>query len=207
MPRLDIKHENTLIYKIVCNDLNIKDLYVGSTTDFIKRKWKHKSDCNNQNSKSHYFKIYQMIRANGGWENWTMIEIEKYPCNDSNEKRARERYWYENLDASLNSNKPMTTSFEIKEAKDAFYCKNKDLILLRKKQFRDDNKDKIAEIKRLDYTKKREDILTQKKIYASLKNAIKFECECGSTINPTEKRKHCKTLKHTDYLKSLNINI
>ena len=38
-----------------------------------------------------------MIRKNGGWENWCMIEIEKYPCNDKNEAKARERYWLETL--------------------------------------------------------------------------------------------------------------
>ena len=31
-----------------------------------------------------------MIRENGDWNNWSMIEIEKYPCNDDNEARARE---------------------------------------------------------------------------------------------------------------------
>ena len=30
-----------------------------------------------------------------------MIEIEKFPCKDGNEARARERYWYEELKATL----------------------------------------------------------------------------------------------------------
>ena len=45
MPRLAIKHENTIMYKIVCNDLSITDLYVGSTTNFTKRKYSHKCSC------------------------------------------------------------------------------------------------------------------------------------------------------------------
>jgi hypothetical protein len=32
-----------------------------------------------------------------------MIEIEKYNCNDGNEARARERYWFEELQAKLNT--------------------------------------------------------------------------------------------------------
>ena len=44
-----------------------------------------------------------MIRENEGWNNWSMIEIEKYPCNDKNEACARERYWYELLNANMNT--------------------------------------------------------------------------------------------------------
>jgi hypothetical protein len=90
------------MYKIVCNDLNVKDVYVGHTTDFTKRETRHKYDCINHNSKKRNLKVYETIRVNGGWENWTMIEIEKYPCHDKNEARARERYWYELLNANLN---------------------------------------------------------------------------------------------------------
>ena len=32
-----------------------------------------------------------------------MVEIEKYPCNDGNEAKARERYWFEQLSAKLNT--------------------------------------------------------------------------------------------------------
>ena len=91
MPRIPINYQNTIIYKIVCNDLNIKDLYVGHTTDFKRRKSEHKLNCNNQKSEKYNMKIYKVIRNNQGWDNWSMIEIEKYPCNDSKEATARER--------------------------------------------------------------------------------------------------------------------
>ena len=32
-----------------------------------------------------------------------MIEIEKYPCNDKNEASKQERYYYEKLNAKLNT--------------------------------------------------------------------------------------------------------
>ena len=38
MPRKAIDYSRTIIYKIVCNDLNVEECYVGSTTDFSKRK-------------------------------------------------------------------------------------------------------------------------------------------------------------------------
>jgi predicted GIY-YIG superfamily endonuclease len=125
MPKTPIDYSKTVIYKIVCNDLNTTDLYVGHTTDFTKRKNCHKSDCNNINNKSYNLKVYKMIRENGNWENWTMIEIEKYPCDDSNQACARERYWYEVLNANLNSRNPSRSK---KESDKAYYELNKEKI-------------------------------------------------------------------------------
>ena len=42
MPRIKIDYSNTMFYKIVCKDLDIKDFYVGHTTDFKTRKNCHK---------------------------------------------------------------------------------------------------------------------------------------------------------------------
>ena len=102
MPRQVVNYSKCVIYKIVCNDLNIKDVYVGNSTDFTKRKSRHKHSCYNSNCKEYNYKVYQFIRDNGGWTNWSMIEIEKYPCNDGNEARSRERYWAEQFNATLN---------------------------------------------------------------------------------------------------------
>ena len=115
MPRKEIQFENTIIYKLVCNDLTIKELYVGHTTHFTKRKAKHKSDCNNENGKKYNLKVYSFVRENGGWENWSMIQIEAHNCNSLNEACARERYWIETLNATLNSCIPCRTEIEIKE--------------------------------------------------------------------------------------------
>ena len=38
MPRKETDYSKTVIYKIVCNDLTITDIYVGHTTDFVVRK-------------------------------------------------------------------------------------------------------------------------------------------------------------------------
>ena len=42
MPKKNIDYSKTIIYKIVCKDLAVKDVYVGSTTHFINRKYGHK---------------------------------------------------------------------------------------------------------------------------------------------------------------------
>jgi len=108
MPRTIIDYSFGLIYKIVCNDITITNIYVGSTTNFKQRKYKHKSCSDNKLQ----LKIYQIINDNGGWNNWSMIEIEKYPCKDKRELEARERYWFELLNADLNILSPFRTQDE-----------------------------------------------------------------------------------------------
>jgi hypothetical protein len=112
MPRKIIDYSKTMMYKIVSNDLNIRDCYVGSTTEFTKRKCSHKSDCTNINSKKYNFKVYQFIRDNGDWQNWSMILIEMYPCVNHLESLQRERFWCEHLNATLNSVVPSRTKQE-----------------------------------------------------------------------------------------------
>lgn len=138
MPRLPIDYSKTIIYKIVCNDLNITDVYVGSTTDFIRRKGQHKQCCNNEKAKNYNLKVYQTIRQNGGWGNFSMVEIEKCPCNDSNESHARERYHYELLNAKLNVKYPGRSKQEYHES-------IKEQNALWKKQWAESNKEKVKE--------------------------------------------------------------
>jgi hypothetical protein len=112
MPRKEIDYSNTIIYKIECNDLNITDCYVGHTTEFRKRKSQHKSDCNNIKRKQYNYNVYKFIRDNGGWENWTMVMIQHYPCNNALEAGRRERHWFKRLNATLNTQVPSRSKKE-----------------------------------------------------------------------------------------------
>lgn len=112
MPKKPIDYSKTIIYKLCSLDQNIKDIYVGQTTDFNRRKSSHKQKCNNEKTKEHNFKVYQFIRANGGWDNWNMIQIEEYPCNNRREADARETYWMKELNSTLNSRQSFTTKEE-----------------------------------------------------------------------------------------------
>ena len=69
MPRTPIDYSKTIIYKLVCNDVDVTELYVGSTTNFRNRKNEHNNKCHNTNSVKYNYKIYQFIRANGGFLN------------------------------------------------------------------------------------------------------------------------------------------
>jgi hypothetical protein len=103
MPKKEVDYSNTIIYKICCKDETIKDVYVGHTTNFIQRKYAHKISCINLNTD---LKIYNVIRNNGGWDNWNMIELAKYECKDVTEARIKEQEHYNELKSSLNSNPP-----------------------------------------------------------------------------------------------------
>lgn len=167
MPAKEIDYSKTVIYKIVCNDLTITDLYVGSTTHFTRRKNQHKSLCNNLNDRSHNLKIYKTIRDNGNWINWSMVQIEEYPCANGNEARARERYFYEQLNSTLNMVFPQREKMEL-------YTTNKNKILENRKEYYTLNKSKVKEARKKYYENNKDQILAQKKQYYENKKHINY---------------------------------
>jgi predicted GIY-YIG superfamily endonuclease len=102
MPRKAMDYSKTIIYKIQHED-NEELVYVGHTTDFIKRKSGHKTKCNNENDKAFNIKLYTMIRANGGWQCFKMVMIEEYPCANHLEACRREDECMRQLKATMNS--------------------------------------------------------------------------------------------------------
>ena len=141
-----VNYENGIIYKLCCKNLDVKEIYIGSTTSFRKRKCKHKSDCNNINSRYYNRYVYEFIRENGGWQNWDMIEIEKYKAKDKRDLEKRERYFYEQMGAKLNSTKPFITVEETKQYSIKYYENNKEKINENNKKYYENNKEKINEI-------------------------------------------------------------
>lgn len=109
---MPVNYGKGLIYKIVCNDPNVKDMYVGSTTNFNERKRLHRNHCTNENTPKYSRNLYKTIRQNGGFENWSMVLIEKYPCTDKHELEARERHFIEALKPTLNCYIPTRTHEE-----------------------------------------------------------------------------------------------
>lgn len=127
MPKVPIDYKNTIIYKIVHkDDYENTNIYIGSTTDFIRRKNNHKDCSQNLNKKSYNDKKYQYIRENGGWGDFNMVEVEKFPCNDGNEARAREEYWRSYFNAQLNSKKSFTTDQERLDQMKCYYTAHKE---------------------------------------------------------------------------------
>lgn len=143
--------KNCIIYKLVCLDTTFPEVYVGSTTCFKQRKSKHKSNCYNENAKHYNFKVYQFMREHGGFENFAMVEIEKYPCENGRELEAREEHWRKELKATLNGYRAFSTDEEkqmygvnfrnrnptyMKDYCKEYYQENKEKILQQHKEYR-----------------------------------------------------------------------
>ena len=165
-----------MIYKLCCNDPNITDCYVGSTTNFKCRKNSHKTVCNNENSKKHNLNVYKFIREHGGFENWSMILIENFPCDTKLELHKRERYWLETLGAMLNKQVPSRNKKESD------------------KNYRDNNKEKIKEKQKDWYERNKEQIL--------LKSNEKIICACGTISLKCNLIRHFKSKKHQKFISS-----
>lgn len=181
MPINPIKYSNTMIYKIVCKDLNIKDCYVGHTTNFKTRKNHHKSRCNNSSDISYNFYVYQFIRDNGGWINWDMVLIETFNCNNKLEALKKEREFIDSLNATLNKVLPTRT-------KEEWFYNNIDNKKLYDKEYYINNIDK-KEKHRVEYRINNLDKIKE------LANK-KITCECGLCYTNSNKARHLKSKKH-----------
>ena len=195
MPKENIDYSKTIIYKIVCKDIDIKDCYVGSTTDFVRRKYVHRNNAVNITPRSHLY-VYEFINKNGRWNNWEMIEVEKLNASDKLDALERERFWLEELKATLNKQKPFRTL----EEKQEYYQVNKDQLLEKKKIYYENNKEYFKEYQEVHRDKIAE---TRKKCYENNKEYTsgKITCECGSLICRGNISIHKKSQKHLNFLK------
>jgi len=181
MPKITMDYSKTIMYKIVCNDLNVKECYVGHTTDMTKRKHAHKCRCNSEKDKGHNLKIYKIIRENGGWENWTMLLVEKFACKDKHEACKREREIFEEIDAKMNTFRPYRTHEEhkeqLKQNSKEYYQEHKE-----------ERKDKARKYYHEHYQERKAEIAEKRK--------EKIECEyCAKLRRKYNMSRHHKTCK------------
>ena len=77
MPKKEIDYSKTVIYKIQHNSKK-ELIYIGSTTNFTKRKTHHRcSSITNIQKRQYLIKLYVMIRENGGWNEFEMVPIKE----------------------------------------------------------------------------------------------------------------------------------
>ena len=99
-------------YKIVCKDLNVKECYVGHTTNFKNR---------NQNTKEvvKQLYVYCFIPASGGWKNWDLILLQTLSCKDGLHARQQEREFIERECSMLSQARPYITETKRRKPKDS----------------------------------------------------------------------------------------
>jgi len=133
------KKKISTVYKIFCKDSNILDCYIGSTTDYKKRCNGHKSSCNNPTNKRHYYKVYQFIRNNGGWDNFDTEILISAEIKDKKQLLQLERQAVNLFKPSLNVQIPLRTRAE-------YYIAHSDKIKNTQNQYRIDNIDKFLKV-------------------------------------------------------------
>ena len=207
------------MYKLVCKDIEVKEIYVGSTVNINERRRTHKCSCNKASSKGYNLYVYQYIRRNGGFENFEIIVIETIEYNEKHELKARERVHMEELKATLNKQVPNRTrdeyvqqnkehinvqrkqyrqenKAEIQEQNHQYYQNNKDQILQKQEQYNQDNKEHIRQYKNQYYQVRKEVIAIKQAEYQQTNKEAIHEYQCQYRQNNKEHILQHKNEKH-----------
>jgi hypothetical protein len=151
-----------------------------------------------------------MIRGNGGWDAFNMLEIEKFPCNDGNECRKRENEVMREMKANLNMRSAHCGYDTVKEYNKQYRDNNKEKIKDYKKNYRIDNKETINEYNKQYRIDNKETIKDYKNQYyndnkdkISEKALEKVTCECGCMCTRASIARHRKTKKHIQRMEQL----
>jgi len=87
--------------------------YIGSTKDFNDRKTDHKNDCYNVNHRNHNYRVYQFVRDNGGWNNFTMEKL--YDVKDDENRFEKEQEYMDMYKPSLNQKRAFGMDMEVRK--------------------------------------------------------------------------------------------
>ena len=140
MPYKVANYKNGKIYKI--EHLEKPELvYIGSTTQFNRRKANHKRACNNETGSAYNLKLYDMVRANGGWNEFKMMVIKEYPCDNKTELLIEEEKHRKEYQATLNQIRAHRTEEETKQYNKEYTTDNIKKITEYQNKWRNDNKD------------------------------------------------------------------
>jgi hypothetical protein len=113
-------------------------------------------------------------------DDYDIILVEEYPCDNKEQLQMRKRYWVENFEC-VNKNMPGRGVEEWQKTYKDEYAKQQ-------KQYYLDNKDKIAERNERYYLDNKDKILSQM--------SPKIQCECGAIVSKGYLPKHKRTQRH-----------
>jgi len=95
-------YAQSVIYQIKHNTNDVVPVYIGSTTNFCTRCTSHKSQSRNPTG---IYYLYYLIHQHGGFDNFDIVELEKYACNNRTELIEREKHWIDTTPNCINKNK------------------------------------------------------------------------------------------------------
>jgi hypothetical protein len=215
------------IYKIVVN--NTEDEYrpyIGSTTNeylskrFVEHRSKYKKYKNGTNkSVVTSFTLFDKY----GVENCEIVLIENYPCATKDELRARERYWFDNIE-NCNKCRPMKMDADKSEVHKEQYQRHLKLHPDANKKHYQRKLELNPNLNQKTYQRKLElypDLckkqyqkrlelhpdLCKKQYQRALELHPEYlerhNCECGGHYTGLKKSRHEKSKKHLNYIATI----
>ena len=206
------------------------DIYIGSTTQTLTKRFQNHKDCINQTQKKER-KLYAKMREIGK-EHFYIEEIERVECNTTEELRKRERHYINEKQPILNKAIPTRTKEELtqtqeykdkkKEQDRNWYLNNKEYSNQKSKEYRETHKEEIKEWKKQHYEENKKDILEKQKQYhqenkearnaqkreyyertkaeQNTKRNVKLLCECGVAYTKRNATRHQNSKCHQNFL-------
>lgn len=202
------------VYKIICR-INSDIVYIGSTFNSLRNRWQcHKSFYKEYLKGGKLCMIYPYFEKYG-IENFKIIKVKEYECYranraDSKHLQAYEQLWINKTKGCVNKSNPFRIN---KLSKKQYREDNKDKVRERAKIYYENNKEQITEKKKIYREKNKEHIRKQDKIYyENNKEEIKekksrtefcIACKCQITIpyfkQHTRSQKHVKNAQKIIY--------
>lgn len=184
------RYSRAKIYRIVGGS---GKTYYGSTCVSLSRRLsKHKAVYKQWlEGKTHYISSFEILAE----EEYDIVLVEEFPCDNKEQLHMRERYWIESNDC-VNIVVPGRTDKE-------YYETHKDKVAKRQKQYRDLNKDKVAKRVKQYYETHKDKVAKPVKQYKKThKDKIaaqlsqKIQCECGAIVCKGWIARHKHTQRH-----------
>jgi len=226
------KYSKGKVYEIRQNDVDdSSECYVGSTCRELNvRLINHRSCANKlinieQNTDNNIgMRLYHLMNEHGH-EQFYITSLEEYPCDNSDQLRAREEYWRKKLNAQWNMKRCFRSKEDRKEQKKETYYRHKEKINQRKRQNRleetdedkeqrkaerreyyENNKERIIELRKARRLEQHEaQKQKQRERYAKNKDKIaqdrktKLHCvACDKWIGKNNMSDHKKSKTHID---------
>ena len=170
-----VNYKDGKIYKIISNQTD--KIYIGGSAEkyLSNRLASHRGGCNLwKKGKTRYISSFEIVQ----YPDHKIILIEKYPCDDKDQLRAREQYWIDQfkdrcvniLNAKLNVEKYREKNSKRKKE---WYQKNREREIKRVKMYTEKNRDRILAYKRK-----------------------KVKCMCGKEYATSHKKEHYRSIFH-----------
>ena len=172
------------IYRLVCNTTG--NQYIGSTVQSLsQRLGNHKALYKRfiEGKITKKSTSFSILSEN----NFEMILIEEFACENKNQLERRERHFIETMEC-VNKNKPAQTREELLEYQ---------------RQYAKDHQEERAKSQRDYYQKHKEEYIEYHQQYRKdhkEESTTLTRCECGGQYQHKHKSEHFKSIKHTSYL-------